>query len=91
MFPLEKNAERNDQPLTKEAAPKTVFLLRQKCPVETLGHGFRGVSVSVCPGADDRAAPGNRHPIRQGQIRAGLQRQQEIRRGIENDGCGVGV
>ena len=59
-------------------------------PVEALSHGCRCGVVGERPRAGDRGIRGYRRPVRGRQARAGLQRQEKIRRGFEDDGRGVG-
>jgi hypothetical protein len=55
-------------------------------PVEALNHGWRCVGVGERPNVGGRVIRGDRRPVREGDVRAGLQGQEKIRRGVEDDG-----
>ena len=59
-------------------------------PLEALSHGCHYTRVGQRPGAGDRGIRSERRPVRGGQARTGLQRHEKERRGVEDDGYGVG-
>lgn len=59
-------------------------------PVEALSRGCHCGVVVERAAAGDRGIRGDRRPVREGQVRAGLQRQEKMCRGTEDKG-GHGV
>ena len=59
---------------------------RDERPVEALNHGWRCVGVGERPNVGGRVIRGDSRPVREGDVRAGLEGQEKIRRGVEDDG-----
>lgn len=75
-------------PLQGAGGMEPFRLISNERAVEAVGRGRRG-GVRVRPRAGDRGIRGDRRPVREAQVRDGLQREEEIRRGADDDGHGV--